>query len=404
MTSAVMFCGCIGFGSKNSILSLGLSDLHAEAAVSGSLMMGDVNFDGYINADDSCIILYHYLSDLINVSDFLMDSLQQELADVDHNHQINCDDAGMVLSQYVDRLTKTYSSWETYSATYPVGRNPLEKTTTTTSAGNGMQFTLGTVKVALGADASEADKIYGSPTEVLQEGYGGYTLNYRVYNANNANMTILMTDGSQIVGAFQMANQWSGPVTGTPEKISESKKSSWIRYEYDKQATITECYDRLGNNAMWGVLVMKSGYSADFAEKSNLNDFSSVSKLCYYVTNALRAKHSLRPLYWHEGAAQCAKNHSIDMATHGFMDHHSTDGLQFTDHLSQAGVRWNMAGENVDQNYSSVYLAVNGWYNSSTGHRDNILEPNFRGMGAGFAYSQQGVYGTQDFFSQFGDA
>ena len=406
-TTAAVFCGCMGFGSRNAILSLGLSDFRASAAVSSSLMMGDVNFDGIVNADDSCVILYHYLSDMMGIPDYLLDELQQKLADVDHDAEIDCDDAGTVLYHYVESIVGMASEWETYSSTYPVGRNPLENTTTTTTPVNSPEFTLGTLQVTLGADANTADKLYGTPSEVLQETFGSYTLNYRIYRADSADMTIVMTDDSKIVGAFQMADKWSTKLTGEPKKTVEPKKSVWIRYEYDKQATVTECYDRLGSNALYGVLVMKNGYTVNFSEKSNLNDFSTASKLCWYVTNALRAKHNQRSLYWHEGAADCAKEHSIDMATNGFMDHHSTDGLQFTDRLENHGINWKTAGENVDQNYPNVFLAVNGWYNSATGHRDNMLDPAFRGMGAGFAYSwdsQRGTYGTQDFFAQFGDA
>jgi uncharacterized protein YkwD len=117
-----------------------------------------------------------------------------------------------------------------------------------------------------------------------------------------------------------------------------------------------------------------------------------------------------------------AQLHAMDMANREYMDHATAaapspvfpdpagfPAISFTGGMSAAGrlrasgyaFSANGWGENVAYNWGygsgSPQVAVDGWMNS-TGHRDNILNGNFRGAGMGAALSASGkVYYCQVF-------
>ncbi len=68
--------------------------------------------------------------------------------------------------------------------------------------------------------------------------------------------------------------------------------------------------------------------------------------------------------------------------------------------LTELGINYNRAGENIAAGYSSPEAVMNGWMNSE-GHRANILNPGFNKLGVGYAQAGSGYghYWTQMFIS-----
>ena len=112
--------------------------------------------------------------------------------------------------------------------------------------------------------------------------------------------------------------------------------------------------------------------------------------------NVERSKAGLAPLQVDYRLVQTARAKSQDMITGGYFDHQSpTLGSPF-DQMSRAGITYHYAGENIAGN-SSAAGAMTSWMNSS-GHRANILNPNFNHIGIGVV--DGGPYGkmlTQQF-------
>ncbi|MEM9567623.1 MAG: CAP domain-containing protein [Cyanobacteria bacterium P01_E01_bin.34] len=90
--------------------------------------------------------------------------------------------------------------------------------------------------------------------------------------------------------------------------------------------------------------------------------------------------------------------HSEDMATNGYFSHTGLDGSKVGTRISRAGyTQYNTWGENIAAGYPSAASVVQGWMNSS-GHRKNILNPNFTHMGLGYVTNSSGTpYWTQVF-------
>ena len=110
------------------------------------------------------------------------------------------------------------------------------------------------------------------------------------------------------------------------------------------------------------------------------------------LVHAERTRQGLAPLSQAPELMQSAALHSQDMASHNFMSHTGSDGSDPGDRMRRAGYNWYTYGENVAAGYGSPASVVAGWM-GSPGHRANILDPDFRDVGAGYAYGTASAYG-----------
>ncbi|HBF39522.1 MAG TPA: sporulation protein [Firmicutes bacterium] len=112
--------------------------------------------------------------------------------------------------------------------------------------------------------------------------------------------------------------------------------------------------------------------------------------------NIERTKVGLGVLQIDNRLEQTARAKSMDMIKGGYFGHQSpTLGSPF-DQMKRAGISYHWAGENIAGNFSAAG-AMKSWMNSS-GHRANILNPNFSRIGIGVI--DGGPYGkmlTQQF-------
>ena len=131
-------------------------------------------------------------------------------------------------------------------------------------------------------------------------------------------------------------------------------------------------------------------------------DNNVVSRVLELV-NQQRSRAGLTPLTLNSQLTAAAQGHSQDMADHNFMAHNGSDGSSPFDRMKRAGYHFSSAGENVAAGQSTPLDAMSSWMNETPpndGHRRNILSPNFREIGIGYAFSdatQFKHYWTQDF-------
>lgn len=110
------------------------------------------------------------------------------------------------------------------------------------------------------------------------------------------------------------------------------------------------------------------------------------------LVNQERSKQGLKPLTLSRKLTSIANTKAQDMADKNYFSHTSpTYGSPF-DMLKQFGVSYSYAGENIAAGQRSAEQVMNDWMNSS-GHRANILNPNYTQLGVG--YTKGGNYGTE---------
>ncbi|MBO5869267.1 MAG: SafA/ExsA family spore coat assembly protein [Clostridia bacterium] len=112
------------------------------------------------------------------------------------------------------------------------------------------------------------------------------------------------------------------------------------------------------------------------------------------LVNKERASRGLSLLTLDWELSRVARYKSQDMHDKGYFSHTSpTYGSPF-DMLSDFGIKYRSAGENIAKGQRTPQEVVNAWMNSS-GHRANILNASFTKIGVG--YVADGNYWTQMF-------
>lgn len=114
------------------------------------------------------------------------------------------------------------------------------------------------------------------------------------------------------------------------------------------------------------------------------------------LVNEERAKAGLNPVTLDAVASEAALVRAKE--TVQLFSHTRPDGRSCFTALTEQGIRYRTAGENIAYGQRSPEEVMEGWMNSS-GHRANILNASFTHIGVGY-YQVNGVnYWTQMFFS-----
>jgi len=116
------------------------------------------------------------------------------------------------------------------------------------------------------------------------------------------------------------------------------------------------------------------------------------------LVNAQRRAHGLPGLGENARLNRSAQGWTDAMVTHRLFTH----GADFAARITAAGFRWSDAGENIATGFNTPATVVRAWM-ASTGHCQNILNPDYRYVGSGVSarsipgFSTGGGTWTQDF-------
>ncbi|MFP3515283.1 CAP domain-containing protein [Pseudomonas sp. SIMBA_077] len=108
------------------------------------------------------------------------------------------------------------------------------------------------------------------------------------------------------------------------------------------------------------------------------------------------------PLTWNATLATTAQTHTRDMANNNYFDHKDRSGGTPGDRAELAGYSGQQIGENIAAGLDTPRKVVDGWL-ASPGHCANIMNPDFRELGAAYATdpkSDAGIYWTALFGTQ----
>ncbi|MDI2590766.1 CAP domain-containing protein [Pseudomonas sp. 681] len=108
------------------------------------------------------------------------------------------------------------------------------------------------------------------------------------------------------------------------------------------------------------------------------------------------------PLAWNATLGGAAEAHSRDMANNNYFDHKDRNGGTPGDRAELAGYIAQQIGENIAAGQDTTQKVVDGWL-GSPGHCANLMNPQFRELGAAYAVdpkSDAGIYWTAMFGTQ----
>lgn len=113
------------------------------------------------------------------------------------------------------------------------------------------------------------------------------------------------------------------------------------------------------------------------------------------LVNQERAKEGLPALTYDAEIEKAALVRAKE--TEESFSHTRPDGRQFSTALTEAGVTFRGAGENIAYGQKTPEQVMQGWMNSP-GHRANIMNKNYTKIGVGYYQNANGVnYWTQLF-------
>lgn len=177
--------------------------------------------------------------------------------------------------------------------------------------------------------------------------------------------------GSNITSAVEM---YGGPIKSAVEEV---------RQEAVKFFTVApQSKESISLDVSPGVSELKTD---EAAEKKMLT-----------LVNAERAKVGVQALKMEAKITAVARAHSRDMFMRRYFSHYTPEGADAGDRLSEGGVNYTVAGENLA--YSpDVDTAHTGLMNSPE-HKKNILDPQFYRIGIGIIITESyGIMVTQNF-------
>lgn len=115
----------------------------------------------------------------------------------------------------------------------------------------------------------------------------------------------------------------------------------------------------------------------------------------FQEVNIEREARGLTPFVLLPELAELARTHSRKMLKAGFVSHEA-DGSRFEERVDKVVPGACRFGENITKHYAIAYALVD--LMGSRGHRSNLLDPDFTGIGIGIARSEDGLlYITQNF-------
>lgn len=122
---------------------------------------------------------------------------------------------------------------------------------------------------------------------------------------------------------------------------------------------------------------------------------NSYAKQVLKLVNTERKKAGLTELTWDDTVATAAMTRSKEIEKS--FSHTRPDGRNFGTAITDLGITYRGAGENIAWGQKTPEAVMNAWMNSK-GHRANILNPNFKKLGVGYRTdSQRTPYWTQLF-------
>ncbi|HAT4339925.1 TPA: serine protease [Clostridium perfringens] len=138
-------------------------------------------------------------------------------------------------------------------------------------------------------------------------------------------------------------------------------------------------------------------------QSNNSSSYATqIEQMIFNKVNEERAKAGVAPLSYSNTMQKYARIKSEDMGVRKYFSHEDPNGQLITAKMKADGVSYNAWGENIayisgysgDSNIANQFMT--NWMNSS-GHRANILSPNFTSIGVGVYKIGNTYYATQEF-------
>ncbi|MBI5158927.1 CAP domain-containing protein [Candidatus Micrarchaeota archaeon] len=195
-----------------------------------------------------------------------------------------------------------------------------------------------------------------------------------------------LNNPSDLFSNFSLPLQSSGKEVGLPS-------GSFVKVNNDSQQLSTANESAARESGLNSAITRNS---SNLSASQILEErfYPDIERDVFNAVNEERVKNGLPALKWADDLSSVARNHSRDMGLNGFFAHENLQGKSPFDRISEAGINYSVAGENLGLTYNypdQVKEIVKQWMNSPS-HRKNILDPEFEESGVGVYKSINSTY------------
>jgi uncharacterized protein YkwD len=271
--------------------------------------------------------------------------------------------------------------------------------------------------IKIGDDLESVEKKVGKPTRIDES---GYSFKWNVYNQFGEKFFMIGIEDKKVVALY--SNYFNSEEINDLKINTSDIKSVRERYtpleyfiksnikfliqsnqEYDivslNNNYITFFYDKFDDNKLtsYQVISQEVEDNSDVYKKETKELIKSYELEIFDLANSTRMQKQMDKYLYSDKCSQVAKNHCKDMIEKKYFDHIDKDKKGPADRMTDAGIDFQFAGENIAAGQLSAIYAHEGWMNSE-GHRKNILgKYKYIGVGVQFG-GEYNVYYAQNFY------
>lgn len=262
--------------------------------------------------------------------------------------------------------------------------------------------------ISIGDTEKQLEMKLGKAVEIRPSLYG---FRWYIFHDEYKNYVQVGVKDKRIVALYTNGDYWTLEGTLSYGATKEEITGLWGKGKQDYAVNNTLYYIK-GNSKVQFYLDKVDKYKAksvliidQFIEESaplyiqhEKASLLAFERQVFDLTNVERVKRGVKALRWDDKVATVARDHSKDMQKRDYFNHDSLDGKSPFVRAKNKGVLYRSYGENIAMGQRNPIEVLHSWMNSD-GHRKNILNGKFQGLGVGVWNSKDSgqPYYTQNF-------
>ncbi|WP_168122274.1 CAP-associated domain-containing protein [Paenibacillus sp. HB172176] len=266
--------------------------------------------------------------------------------------------------------------------------------------------------IALRDSSDRLVKKLGEPARIEPS---GNNYNWYVYNSSYSAFAMFGVSNGQVVALYAMnPDSWTMPLgLSLGESLADIKKKlSAAAISAQEQKDISYSFsmndersayfiDSQSGSKVIGLLHQLQAFSGAKPASADTDKLrNAMERELFDLVNAERAERGISLLKWDDVAATAARKHSEDMMKNHYFSHTNQKSQSPFDRMKAEGVSYSRAAENIASGYANSILTHYILLNSTSGHRETILDSKLSRLGTGVAFGgEYGIYYTQDYFT-----
>lgn len=263
-------------------------------------------------------------------------------------------------------------------------------------------FTIGDVSFTIGDNVEDVKSELGEPDRVDKNLYG---FDRYIYNSDYSRFLMVGIENGKVAEIFTNSKGFKFANISDSTMYSSLFARKYVSLSSEKAVYhgdgfyYTVYFDAEENNKADSIHIIREGLEGD-AKFYTAENEKYVENELFDMINSARVKHGLPVLIRNSASDGVAKEHSNEMNTLAKGSYTSKNGLTPFARMTNAGINFTMAAENICTTATGDAINIYGWFMNNISTRSNIVSDDFNEIGIGCSASKvlNRFYTTTDLF------